>query len=354
MAGVRYQKVPYVPWKILKRRPAWENTYLFLPFPRADLFHLWNGVCMNNVPWISSFEAHMPRYFLPAQDRLYRYALDRLHAPACLRLLALSDFARNFFLIQNHAYLDMTVARKTQVFYGSVEVKEKHLALRQRRQLNPAKLTMCFVGHDFFQKGGVSSVRAYQALKKLIPGTRLIVVSRLIANDFVTSATDADRASMINLLTSDPGIEWHEQLPHEELLALMANCDLGLLPTLDDTFGWSVVEFMSVGVPVITSNVCAMPEIVEQGVNGLQVRLDLQENRRWSGLRLRQGSSERRAAVEEAWEILAGGIVEAALALHLDSDRLQHMSNAAVSYVKRVHDPHRLARTLEDVYSTCL
>jgi len=125
--------------------------------------------------------------------------------------------------------------------------------------------TLCFVGHDFFRKGGIPSLRAYRLLRSTMPGVRLIVVSQISANDYVTSSTEKDRADIIEQIRSDDGIEWHERLPYDAVLDVMARSDIGLLPTLDDTFGWSAVEFMSVGLPVIASNVCAMPRSCRMG-----------------------------------------------------------------------------------------
>lgn len=354
LSEVHYRKVPYAPWKLVRRTPPWQNTYLFAPWPRVDLFHLWNGISLNAAPWITSFEAHLPRYSISADRYLYRVAIERIHSPSCRRLLALSEFAKRFFFWQNAGRLDAQVLGKTEVFYGSVPIQERHLEQRRNRPAGNDEFLLCFVGHDFFQKGGVPSVRAFQALRKTIPGLRLVVVSRLRAGDFVTSASEAESQAMRKTLTSTPGIEWHEQLPHEELLSLMAKADLGLLPSLDDTFGWSVVEFMSVGLPVVVSNVCALPEIVEDGVNGFRVPLPLQENCRWAGLRNPGGSRERRTAVEDAWEQLTRGIVACVERVVADRMRLAQMSEAAVEHVRQFHDPATQAARLRQIYEDSL
>ena len=41
----------------------------------------------------------------------------------------------------------------------------------------------------------------------------------------------------------------------------MATSHIGLLPTYNDSYGYSVIEFFSYGCPVITTNILALPEI---------------------------------------------------------------------------------------------
>ena len=49
----------------------------------------------------------------------------------------------------------------------------------------------------------------------------------------------------------------------------MPFCDLIILPTYEETFGLVVAEAMIMGVPVIGSDAGGVPEIIEDGKNGL-------------------------------------------------------------------------------------
>ena len=54
------------------------------------------------------------------------------------------------------------------------------------------------------------------------------------------------------------GSDWithYETLPNDYVLELMREQHVGLLPTWSDTYGYSVLEFQGIGVPVITTNV---------------------------------------------------------------------------------------------------
>jgi glycosyltransferase involved in cell wall biosynthesis len=59
-----------------------------------------------------------------------------------------------------------------------------------------------------------------------------------------------------------------ENIPHDELMALYQQADVFVLPTLADGFGMVVTEAMSQGVPVIASENCCGPDVIEHGKDG--------------------------------------------------------------------------------------
>ena len=56
-------------------------------------------------------------------------------------------------------------------------------------------------------------------------------------------------------------IFYHKILFNSEVMNILKNTHVGLLPTYADTYGYSVLEAQSFGCPVITTNIRAMPEI---------------------------------------------------------------------------------------------
>jgi glycosyltransferase involved in cell wall biosynthesis len=59
-----------------------------------------------------------------------------------------------------------------------------------------------------------------------------------------------------------------ENIPHEELMSLYQQADVFVLPTLADGFGMVVTEAMSQGIPVIASENCCGPDVIEPGKDG--------------------------------------------------------------------------------------
>lgn len=350
--GTRFAKGIYVPWKFLRKDPLLENTYAFLPYPRFDIYHLWNGILLNRRPFITSFESYLPRVFHGRRDLHYRAAMGRLRSPDCRRLLAMSNFARRFFCWQNKDEVDDALAGKIEVFAGGVSVPEHAIEHRLEALAAAGRgpFRCCFVGHEFFRKGGYPVVRAFARLAQSHRDVRLVVVSRLLANDYASREPHERTAEMRDMLRTASWVEWHESLPHAEVLRLMTTCRLGLLPTLDDTFGWSTLEAMSYGLPVISTNICALPEIVHDGHNGCLIPLACEDNGRWSGLALPAGSTAATAARAAAYRCIEDGVFDAVSRLIESPDDVVRMSRNAVAYVQERHDPIRRGQRLAAIY----
>lgn len=351
-----FRKVGYVPWRYLRPGdPRWANAYLFRPFAGVDLYHLWNGVCLNRRPWVTSFEAHLPRHPGLPKGRLYAHSLRLLESPHCKRLLALSDFAMQLFLRQNEGFAGPSLAAKCEVLYGGVPIFKSRVEEHQRfLERRGGPLVLCMVGNLFFQKGGLALLEAVRQLRSRGADVELVLVSNLSGGDFVTQTSEEARARARARIQSEPGVRWHEQLPHDRVLDLLAQSHVVVLPSLDETFGWSVVEGMSAGLPAITTDVCALPEIVEHGTSGWHIKLELRADRRWAGLEHGVGSERRRAALAEAHEVMVAGLVQAAETFLGDPASVRTMGHAALSTVRARHDPGRIGRQLRQVYEVAL
>lgn len=116
------------------------------------------------------------------------------------------------------------------------------------------KPRLLFVGVDFDRKGGEVLLKAF---RQLTGHAELDVVS-------------PEAQSLPNGI---PGLRVHRNLSINsgELRDLYARADLFLLPTLNDCTPLAVLEAMASGLPVVASDVGAIREQVEDGVNGLLV-----------------------------------------------------------------------------------
>jgi len=68
-----------------------------------------------------------------------------------------------------------------------------------------------------------------------------------------------------------PNAELLGALPREQVLRLFAEADASVLASSWENFPHTVVESLAVGTPVIATSVGGVPEVVEDGVNGLLV-----------------------------------------------------------------------------------
>jgi glycosyltransferase involved in cell wall biosynthesis len=123
-----------------------------------------------------------------------------------------------------------------------------------RVERRPGPLRLLFVGGDFARKGGPTLVEAYKQ-----------ALSATCELDIVTKDEAAERE-----LASVAGIRVHRGLTANSapLRELYARADLFVFPTRGDCLPIAVMEAMAAGLPVIATDVGALREEVEDGVNG--------------------------------------------------------------------------------------
>jgi glycosyltransferase involved in cell wall biosynthesis len=127
-----------------------------------------------------------------------------------------------------------------------------------------------FFSGDFFRKGGVHVVDAFARARQRYPGISLTVCcdERI---DFNTPNL-ALRAQYLNKLNTVPGIVNRGRISREVLMTeVYPDTDIFLMPTYVETFGMAILEAMAFGIPVISTNHFAIPEIIDDGVSGLLI-----------------------------------------------------------------------------------
>ncbi|MBY0496929.1 MAG: glycosyltransferase family 4 protein [Cyanobacteria bacterium] len=127
-----------------------------------------------------------------------------------------------------------------------------------------------FFSGDFFRKGGVNAVDAFERARQRYPGISLTVCcdERI---DFNT-ADRSMRDEYLHKLQTMPGIVNKGRISREELMTeVYPDTDIFLMPTYIETFGMALVEAMAFGIPVISTNHFAIPEIIENGISGLLI-----------------------------------------------------------------------------------
>jgi len=114
-----------------------------------------------------------------------------------------------------------------------------------------------FVSNIMEHKNLITLVRAFVDLcQDDTFAHHLVIAGRVLASREVELArrliTEAQVGHRVHFLG---------QIPYAELPALYSNADIFVLPSLLETFGHPLVEAMASGLPIVASNVCAMPEI---------------------------------------------------------------------------------------------
>lgn len=109
-----------------------------------------------------------------------------------------------------------------------------------------------FVGIDWERKGGPDLVLAFQKLLAKHPQASLTIIG-------------------CNPLVDLPNTSILGRLPVEELSQYYLEADIFCLPTHLEPFGIAFIEALSYGLPIIATDIGAIPDFVIEGVNGFTV-----------------------------------------------------------------------------------
>lgn len=266
--------------KALTKVGLWRNglrPYFFCggiaeDFHKVDLLHFWNNIALwpCKTPYITSFEAELPRKF--RSKGFLCKGFESMLSNQCKRLIAFSKHAKQVELnfAKMHGFPQVEDKMVVLLPPQKALVEEQDI-LRKfdiiRGPLSPLRLI--FVGKDFFRKGGSEIVRA------LIKVRKDIEIEAFLVGDYehidYASSWEVDSVEEMNRLfaENEGWLHHYKSMHNADMLELAKTCHIGLLPTRDDTFGYSVLEFQGCGLPCITTNVCSLPEVNNDRVGWL-------------------------------------------------------------------------------------
>lgn|GEM_PF-1210776 len=116
-----------------------------------------------------------------------------------------------------------------------------------------------FVGRFHEQKGINLLIDAFAELKKQIPKARLVLVGDGILKRSLEEQIERLQLHDVTFM----GIVGHDRLPE------VLNCaDVFVLPSLWEGMSIAVLEALSCGIPVVSTNVGQMKEVVKEGISG--------------------------------------------------------------------------------------
>ncbi|MCL6475066.1 MAG: glycosyltransferase family 4 protein [Firmicutes bacterium] len=280
---------------------------------RADLIHIhfasrastWRKSLLALVArWFSKpyiLHAHGAEFheFFPKQPRLLqRWIISMLRKSRAL--ITVSERWKQFYL-----NISGLPSEHVVVLPNPISVPEGCPSRRDR-----STVTLLFLGRMENRKGPIRVVRAFHALPDELRRRAYLV----LAGDGDVEGVRRE-VSALGLEQQVTVLDW---VNAEQRNALLAAADVFVLPSLNEGLPMSVLEAMSWGIPVVTSPVGGIPEVVQDGFNGFLVPPEdipalanaLQRLIEDESLRLQMGANAR-ASVEHLdirryWEKLEG------------------------------------------------
>jgi glycosyltransferase involved in cell wall biosynthesis len=135
-------------------------------------------------------------------------------------------------------------------------VSNKHLSLSKT-------FTLVYFGRYVVLKKGIENLLyAFATIHKNYPHAKLLLVGD---NQHLKFKKLCDQLHITD------HVQFHEKKQGDELYTLISQADLVCLPSLTEGLPCSIIESMSLGIPAVASNIGGIPELIEDGVNGLLI-----------------------------------------------------------------------------------
>ena len=326
----------------------WADSVTFTPEPGFDALHTWNAVpLLTRRPFVTTFEDFMPR--TPDDRRIgwiERALRRRLLSDQCVGLVALSDYALRQFRAQHADFERLPeLLAKTERIYPVAPAR------RATPKRHSDRLRLLFVGRDFMRKGGPVLLRAHGALRARGIPVESTIVSALqwSAEDYVGPPDAAYVAAATGGLSQE-GVVHHHSLPAAKVYELMDAADYLVFPTFHDTFGFVAIEALAAGTPVIATDTCVMPEVVEPGTSGwlLPFENDARVGK-WSWL-YRQAEPGYLDAYEARTRSLAAALTDRLTEAWEDRANYERLSAGALAVHAARFRPELARQRLEALY----
>ena len=232
---------------------------------RNHLRHRYDLLHIHNVPDFLVFAAWLPKLagakvILDVHDILpefYENKFGRSQKSRTVSLLKQVEHASSHFadhvIIANHLWREKYVSRtgtdaKCSVFINNVETDIFRPLPRTR---NDGKFIILFPGGLQWHQGLDIAIRAFQQVTAAVPKAEFHI--------YGDGNMKETLRALVTSLGLDGKVRFFDPLPVSRIAEVMANADLGVVPKRADTFGneaysTKIMEFMSVGVPVIVSS----------------------------------------------------------------------------------------------------
>jgi glycosyltransferase involved in cell wall biosynthesis len=214
-----------------------------------DLIHCAHCLSKNNSPWVADFENVWQMWVLGNKSKKSREKIKNiLLNKNCKKIIAWTEASKKE-IIEKFPEIEKKVDVVTYAMPFPKSAKKR----------NKKKITLLFIGRYFYWKGGLHILKVFDNLTKRYKNVEAIFISdcpRKIINEYKNN-------NKIKIL----GLTSHKKIIED----IFPNADLFVYPGYTDSFGFTFIESLAFGVPVITVNGFARKDIIEDKKTGYVV-----------------------------------------------------------------------------------
>jgi len=233
----------------------------FILADRPDIVHAhWTyefalGALASGIPTLITVRDWAPTILRFKTDH---YRFGRL-------LMACAIFFKGSHFIANSQYIQKCLKKWLHKDVPVIpNTLDEAVFYEEERYLSTSRPTIVSVNNGFAKLKNVKSLMlAYKLIKKEIPACRLMFIGSGFEKD-----GEADKWAKNNYLSD--GVDFAGFLPHAEVFKILESADLLIHPSLEESFGMTLLEAMAKKTPVIGGkNSGAVPWVLNDGKAGI-------------------------------------------------------------------------------------
>lgn len=211
-----------------------------------DLIHCAHCLSKNtDKPWI--FDVEMVwQLFISGRDTDIgkKRALKILMRDNCKSILAWTNDAKQ------------EIVSKFPEIKDKIEVVSYAMPPPKFKKIKHKGINLLFVGRYFYEKGGKHTLYIFDKLTKKYENVKCLFVSQT-------------PKEILEKYSSNKKIKFYDLMPHQKLMEeIFPKADIFVYLGYSDTYGFSFIEAMSFGLPIITADGHARKDIISEGKTG--------------------------------------------------------------------------------------
>ena len=215
----------------------------------ADLVHCAHCENLSRRPWVVDVENYETFGPVAVKKFMGKALLKKiLRMESCKRILAWTEAAAEEI---RRELKDKEISEKINVVYPAVK-------FRGKVSMEKDVINLLFIARYFYDKGGLIILKIFDILTKKYRNVHAYIRSEVPS--FLRKKYERNkRLHFLGWLTED------------QLMKMYEKTDIFVYPGYTDTFGFSILEAMSFGIPIVTLDGFARKEIVEDGKTGFVI-----------------------------------------------------------------------------------